>query len=214
MIKLFLLSILFIFSTVNAQKYVFDTLTKYSSSYNKINGEAISYSNSNDDSYFMRIRKYESSITADLYDYKNLKLHTFLVKESKVKGEMLFNFEYENTSDIYYFNKNVYSKYVFDFEIFELNDSIKRVNLKVYKNLKKKKSLINYDLQIKKHDVNLFPVFRINCIHPYEFLEKLNIFKNGIVVKAKDNTLSGKLIEYKLEELKEVNFELNIPKTQ
>jgi hypothetical protein len=210
--NLFLLFILFIFSPTNAQKYIFNTLTKYSISYNNIKNEGLSYSNSNDDTYFLRIRKYESSLTANLYDYKNLKHHIFTVKESKVNGEIVFNFEYENTSNIYYFNKNEYSKYVFAFETFELNDTIKRVNLKIYKNSKKKKPLMNYDLQLKNHEKNLFPVFRINCIHPYEFLENLNIFKNGVVINAQGNTLSGRLIEYKLEDLKEVNFEINIPK--
>ena len=201
--KLILLYLLFIFSSVKAQKYVFNTLTKYN--------EIIIYSNSYIDSYSIGINKYKSSITADLYDYKTLKIHRFLVKESKVKGEILFDFEYENTSNINNLNKNDYSKYVCDFDYFELNDSVKRVNLKVYRNSKKKKPIMDYELRIKKYHANLFPAFRISCLHPYEFLSKLNSFQNGLVTYAKENTLSGNQLEYKLEVLKKVNFELIIP---
>ena len=73
---------------------------------------------------------------------------------------------------------------------------------------------MEYDLVIKTHESNQFPVFRIHSMHPYEFLEKLNIFENGVVISGKGNTLSGQLVEYNLEELKKVNFELNIPKQQ
>lgn len=210
--KTFLLFLLFGFSYVNAQKYVFNTLAKYSSNYGHNKSESISYSNSNSDSYFLRLEKRENSFRANLFDYKNLKVHRFTVTESKVKNEIFFKFNYLDTYYLQHFNENHYSKYVFDFQTVESNDSIAKVKLNIYRNSKKKKSLKDYDLVIKKNSSNLFPVFRINSIHPYEFVEKLNIFENGVVVSASGKTVSGEQIEFKLEELKQVSFELDIPK--
>ncbi|WP_415583374.1 hypothetical protein, partial [Flavobacterium frigoris] len=148
---------------------------------------------------------------AKLYDYKNLKVHEYTVIESKSKDEIFFKFNYEDTTELYYFNKNDYKKYVFTFQTININDSIKKVKFNVYKNSKKKKYLMEYELEIKKSNENLFPTFRISCMHPYEFLERLNIFENGVVINAKGKTLSGNEIEFKLEELKVTNFELDIP---
>jgi dihydroxyacetone kinase-like predicted kinase len=210
--KIFLIFILFSFFSLNAQKYVFNTLAKYSSKFDNNNGEVISYSNSKNDSYFLRLIKNQNSFTAKLYDYKNLKVHEYTVIESKSKNDIFFKFNYENTTELYYFNKNDHKKYVFTFQTINVNDSIRNVKFNVYKNSKKKKSLMEYELEIKKSNENLFPTFRISCIHPYEFLERLNIFENGVVINAKGKTLSGNQIEFKLEELKVTNFELDIPK--
>jgi hypothetical protein len=210
--KIFLLFLLFSFSYINAQKYVFNTLAKYSSNFDHNKRESISYSNSNSDTYFLRLEKSVNSFGAKLFDYKNRKVHRFTVVESKIKNEIFFKFNYLDTYYLQHFNKNHYSKYVFDFQTVESNDSVKKVKLNVYKNSKKRKSLKDFDLVIKKNSSNLFPVFRINSIHPYEFVEKLNIFENGIVVSANEKTVSGEQIEFKLEELKQVSFELDIPK--
>ena len=160
----------------------------------------------------MGVNKNQNSFIANLYDYKNLKVHRFTVIESKSKNEIFFKFNYENTTELYYFNKTDYKKYVFTFQTLKLNDSIRKVKFNVYKSSKKKKSLMEYELEIKNSAKNLFPAFRISCIHPYEFLERLNIFENGVVINAKGNTLSGNQIVFKLEELKATNFELDIPK--
>jgi hypothetical protein len=210
--KIFLLFLLFSFSYINAQKYAFNTLAKYSSIFDHHKRESISYSNSNSDTYFLRLEKSVNSFRAKLFDYKNLKVHRFTVVESKVKNEIFFKFNYLDTYYLQHFNKNHYSKYVFDFQTVESNDSIAKVKLNVYRNSKKKKSLKDFDLVIKKNSSNLFPVFRINSIHPYEFVEKLNIFENGVVISANEKTVLGDQIELKLEELKQVSFEIDIPK--
>lgn len=201
-----------VFSKLNAQKYSFNTLTKYSSKYDKINREQIVYSNSKNDSYFLGLIKNQYSFAANLYDYENLKIHRFTVIESKIKNEIFYKFKYEKTNELFYFKKKYYSKYVFAFQTLNLNDSIRKVKLNVYKNSKKKKSLIEYELEIKNYSDNLFPAFRISCVHPYEGLDKLNIFENGVVMKATGETFSGHEIKFKLEELKRINFELDIPK--
>ena len=90
--KIFLFLLLLSFTFVNAQKYVFNTFIKYSTHYNNIEGEAITITNSNIDSYSLRIKKYESSFTAEIYDYGNLKIHTFTVTELKVEPFLKFNF--------------------------------------------------------------------------------------------------------------------------
>ena len=66
----FLLIILFFSGfTVHAQKYVFNTLVKYS--WIKSDYERVNYTNSKDDSYHLIHRKTDDSFSAFLCDYKN-----------------------------------------------------------------------------------------------------------------------------------------------
>lgn len=212
--KIILLSILlYNFSSLNAQNYAFNILTKYVTNFENKDRETICYSNSKNDSYFLRLSKNENSFVANLYDYKNLKVHAFKVLETKLKNEILFEFKYQNTTELDSFDKNKYSKYVYTFQTLKVIDSIKKVKFSVYENLKNKKPLMEYQLEIKNSNENLFPAFRLSCIHPYEFLEKLNTFENGIVINATGTTLSAKDIKFKLEDFKRINFELDIPKS-
>lgn len=205
-----LLFILFCHFNGSAQKYVFNTLVKYSTKMNNENDEKVTYTNSQNDSYFLRLKKSESSLSAILYDYKNLKMHEFRVIETKSKNEFFFKFEYLKSTKLNLEVKNKFEDYQFTFQNISSKDSIRKVKLNVYKNSKKKRSLMEYELEIKNYSRNLFPSFRISCIHPFEFIEKLNIHENGLVINAKGTVLSGKKASFKLLELKQLDFELEV----
>jgi hypothetical protein len=204
---IFLIIFLNLFNS-NAQKYFFNTLTKYNIVNRK--GEIITYSNLYNDTYFLKLKKYENTFIANLYDYKNLKNHEYSVTETKIDNEFFFNFKYEKTNELNHFNKKNYNNYIFDFETISSSDNIKKVKMKVFKNSKKKKLLMEYELDVKNSDYNYFPAFRNSCIHPYEFLDTLNTFEKGVVISAIGNSLSGDTIEFRLEVLKQVNFELEV----
>ncbi|WP_284653109.1 hypothetical protein [Flavobacterium terrisoli] len=207
--KIFLLLILFGVSIVNAQKYTFNTLTRYS--FNS-GGEVVSYTNFDNHTYVLRLIKTEYSFMANLYDYKSMRIHRFNVTETKSKEGFLLKFDYDNSTNLISSSRREFKKYIYDFKTIEIKDSIKKVTLNIYSNSKKKKSIRSYDLEIKNSNDNHFPVFRQSCIHPYEDVEKLNTFENGIVISAKGKTTTGEIPLFKLEEYVKVDFELDIPK--
>lgn len=204
---IFLLS-LFSFG-VNSQKYFFDILTIYKLKSNISSGKAISYVNSNDDTYILRLKKTDYYFEANLFDFKTHKNHKFTVIETYEKNEIIFNFKYVNTFNLNNDNTKRFKNYVFEFQTIEVRDSIKTVKLNVFKNSKKRKPIIKYELEIKNTGKNLFHAFRTSCLHPFESFMQLN-FENGLPIKAKGNTLSGFKNEIELETFKKTPFELEI----
>ncbi len=209
-------SVLFLFlifsnQIILAQSYFFNTLVKYTSG----NRESILYTNSKNDAYYLRVLKLNDVLIADILDVETSKVHSFNIVETKSKEEIIFDFSYIKTDEFNNGFEKTYSDYVIDFQEIERNDSIRKVKLIVYKNKKKKKIIIEYFLEIKDHSENLFPSFRQSCMHPMETFQKLNIFENGVVINASGNSFfNNKNITTKLEEIKEVNLELKIPKKQ
>ena len=205
----FLLIILFFSGfTVHAQKYVFNTLVKYA--WIKSDYERVNYTNSKDDSYHLILRKTDDSFSAFLCDYKNMKEHQFKVIETKSKNEFFFEFKYIKSTTLNLESKNRFSDYYFKFENLSANDSVRKVKLYGYENSKNKKPSIEYELEIKNYPENLFHSFRIGCLHPFERIQDLNIHENGVVISAKRKGLFDYNTKYKLLELKQVNFELEV----
>lgn len=98
--KISTLFLLVFFSLSFGQTYQFDFLTKYAStnSKNKTTHESVTYNNSDDFSYYLKLRKTEDNFNASLYDFDRSFAYNFSVKETKVNGEIRFEFTYLNTS--------------------------------------------------------------------------------------------------------------------
>lgn len=204
-----MLFLLFI-SNIQAQKFEFDLLTKYQSKMKDYIHESVIYSNSKNEKYFLYVDGNPESKNAMLYDFANMISHNFKVKESKIKNEIFFEFEYLNSKNINLKNK---------FGEFELkyksigNDSLKKeIKIDIYDKTKKLRE--SYVLRVKKSKTNLFPLFRFSCLHPLEFNQNINLPENIIVENAIGTTLSGKTIEHKLLYNKELKFEIEIPKNK
>ena len=208
--KIFL-ALLFLSLNISAQDFEFDTMTLYATKFKQYDSNILTYTNSKTDSYSLRIYKNENSYEARLYDYKNNKIHYFKVNELKSNDGISNNFIYENTIKFTETGEGIFSKYVYAFETIETDGDVKKVKLNVYKNYKRKKSIMHYELQLKANDLNLFHAFRVSCIHPFEFIQKFNCNQNYSVEKAKGVTLSGDMIQHRLVEYKKVNFILRIP---
>ncbi len=73
-------------SFVSAQTYNFDFLTKYvSTDIKTLNSkEFVTYNNSDDFSYYLKLRKTQGDFSATLYDHENNSAHNFSVEESKL----------------------------------------------------------------------------------------------------------------------------------
>lgn len=209
--KLFL-ALLFLSLNIVAQDFEFDTMTLYATKFKQYDTNILTYTNSKIDTYSLRIYKNENSYEAKLYDYKKNKIHYFKVNELKLNDGILNNFIYVTSEKFRNAGEAVFSKCVYDFETIENNGDIKKVKLNVYKNYKRKKSILHYELLLKANDFNLFHAFRVSCIHPFEFIQKFNYNQNCSVETAKGITLSGDIIQHRLVEYKKVNFILRIPK--
>lgn len=80
MTKIYILFSLIFVSLSFSQTYQFDFLTKYSAnnSTTRSIGESVTYNNTDDFSYYLKLRKTEDDFKASLYDYdKNLVHHFF-----------------------------------------------------------------------------------------------------------------------------------------
>jgi hypothetical protein len=83
------LLILFIFFSCScfSQNYIFNHLSRYSQvSHDELKGE-ICYSNINDDSYFLTVRRINNKYEAGITDLKNQLYHSFKVNESKDEND-------------------------------------------------------------------------------------------------------------------------------
>ncbi len=105
-----------------------------------------------------------------------------------------------------------FDKYEIESKVISSDSLNMELKVEVYKNAKRKKSIIEYLIKCKKNTSNLFPVFRMSCMHPFELYLNLNISKNVIVEKAEGKTLSGQKVESSLLYFKEVMLDIEIPK--
>ena len=207
--KFYLFTILFFSNFLSSQTYNFDFLTKYSvqNTHKTAIHTAVNYFNSDDFSYYLVVKRNNTKLEGTLIDRERNKAHRFEVKESKVKGEVLFQFVYEYSYHLKTFN---YTNYRFEFGEIS-NTSPKQVNLKIYNRKRAKKPIYEHQLTLKEANKNLFPLYRISMMHPFESSINLNFEGNYIV--SKSNTKNGKInCEFKLEEYKNVELQINLPK--
>jgi hypothetical protein len=209
--KISILIFVLFFSLVNAKEFEFDTMVIYTVKFMQTEGQAFCFTNSKNDTYCLKLSKLEDSYEGRIYDYNDKKVHYFRVENIKSDTVHDDEFVFLYTSDLSGINENWYSKYLFEFKTIDENESYKKVKLNVYKNSKRKKSIMSYDFELILNDTNLFSTFRLSCIHPFEFVSKFNMYENYLVKNAVGNTLSGKKIENNLLVYKKVNFSIRIP---
>lgn len=211
-IKIVIYSILLLLSNANiqAQKYEFDLLTKYSIKSRSNEKETVIYSNSKNPNYVLYIFKKSSKREGKLYDIDKKKLHIYDVIETNDNGQIYFQFKYTNSND---FNSGNRSKeYELKTKSISKIDSIyKEIKIELLHKSNKTKKMISFTLKTKKTDSNLFPVFRFSCMHPFEFDENINVLENILVENASSLSFSGIKTNYKLLLVQEIKFELVIP---
>ena len=196
----------------SSQYYKFDSVTRYSGKWRQQELEILTYTNSENDNYYLRLSYYTNGWEAILYDLKNRKQHYFKVSEVKVKDGFSTIFKYYDTAVLHMTGHDIFSNYIFDFTTIEKKDNLKKVKLSVYKNSKRKKLIANYDLELRENSTNLFPAFRVSCMHPYEFTSRLTLNENYIVVSsAAQFNVDGHVVQNRLIDYKEVDLILQIP---
>lgn len=208
--KVSILFLLLFFSLGFAQTYEFDFLTKYTSenSKNKFTRDLVSYYNSDDFSYYLKLRKRDADLAATLYDHQRNLAHHFSVLESKVAGEIQFQFSYLNSSKLAKMNDNKNSRYEFS-EISANNPKI--ISLKTYPSKRAKKPAYECTFTLEKANKNLMPVFRSEYFHLDGKNDKVSELGNYIVSESIEK-YKNYTCEIKLKEYKNVDLTITLPK--
>ena len=204
----FLFSFLF-FSLSFSQTYQFDFLTKYSSTIVKTKsiGESVTYNNSDDFSYYLRLNKTKEDFTASLYDHERNLEHYFSVIETKINGEIRFQFTYINSAKL--LTSNLMKNYRYEFSEISATDP-KVVSLKIYLSKRAKKPINEKEFTLQKANKNLIPLYRSEFLREYSDDGELQKVGNYIVSKAieKYKTVTCEVV---LKEYKNVDLQLVVP---
>jgi hypothetical protein len=211
--KILLLLFILNLNLLKAQTFTFDSFACYSNEIKALGKirENSCFINSNNNSYFLFLYSEKGNLEANLYNIKKLKSHHFKVEEKKVNGQSKFNFIFQFTKKHESLKNSNFADYVFDAKEIASTEVVKKMELNVYKNAKKRRSEMNVQFEYKEMPLNLFLAYKVCCLHPFEFDENLFLNKNCLVTKASEIALSGNKVEHKLIDYKEVNLELTIP---
>lgn len=205
-----LVFVLFMFTVVlTGQRYDFNYLSKYNTKIENYERGSVVYCNSKDSTYFLYLTNENNKITASLYDITNNMMYQFDVLETIHDNEVLFDFKYSSSRKLD-MNNSRYKKYEFEFNTTQ-EDSLKQeIDLSIYYNSKRKKSISKVNLKTTKHKDNLFHLFKFSCLHPYEYV---TVLPNGnyLVDYATGLTIHNTIFEHTLLLIKEVKFTLEVP---
>ena len=168
-----LLLILYLFFgvTTYAQTYKFDLIATYTQEVIGREREHIVCSNKTNDDYFLTIGTFTSSSTAILSDFKKQVYHTYEIIQTKKNSEEFFTFKYLSTSKIE--STKAYLNHEFVFEEIESDSLFRKVKLSIYKNSKRRKPVTSQTVVLEKSDHELFSLYRVACLHPFEALNKM-----------------------------------------
>lgn len=209
--KPLLLLFLFLFFgvTTYAQTYKFDLIATYTQKVSGRERTRIVYSNKTNDDYFLTIGTFTSSSTVFLSDFKKQVYHTYEIVETNINSEEFFTFKYLSTSKIEL--TKAYLNHEFVFEEIESDSLFRKVKLSIYKNSKRKRPVTSQTIVLEKSDHELFSLYRVACLHPWEKLDKMKYPGKYKVVSGKGKTSGGYKIETKLLSVEPINLILNIP---
>ena len=86
-----------------------------------------------------------------------------------------------------------------------------QIKLSIYKNTKRKRPVTSQTIVLEKSDDELFSLYRVACLHPFEKLDKMKYPGKYKVVSGTGKTSGGYKIKTELLSIKPINLILNIP---
>ena len=201
MTKIYVLFLLLLFSRSFSQTYEFDFLTKYSMENfeNKSTYDLVSYHNSDDFSYVLSLNKRDSDFTASIYDSQRNLAHAFDVIESKVSGEIQFQFNYITSSKM----GKIEAPKNYRYEFSEISpNKPKIIALKVYPSKRSNNPIAECTLTLTNANKNFMPLFGSEVCHISRndnnpILNAGNYIVSKTVAKNKNYHYETKLTEYK-----------------
>jgi hypothetical protein len=207
--KLFLTLFLASLTTVFGQKLHFDVMVEYTTTYENSNFDRSAYAMSSNDNYILKIVSSPDGLkVAYVADLKALKSHEFSITESIIENDLKnIKFTYIKTVK-HKFARTTARGIYFDFMSVSNSDGVETVNLNSYKNKAKTKLTNSLELKIIKSEMNLFPLFRFICLHPFEYITELNYNGAGLVTNCVSKNGSKKHV---LKAFEKANLEVTIP---
>jgi len=207
--KLFLTLFLASLTTVFGQKLHFDVMVEYTTTYENSNFDRSAYAMSSNDNYILKIvSSPDGQKVAYVADLKALKSHEFSITESIIENDLKnIKFTYIKTVK-HKFARTTARGIYFDFMSVSNSDGVETVNLNSYKNKAKTKLTNSLELKIIKSEVNLFPLFRFICLHPFEYITELNYNGAGLVTNCVNKNGAKTHV---LKAFEKANLEVTIP---
>jgi hypothetical protein len=192
-----------------SQNYNFDLLTKYTTKVNGKSMDHVFYSSTKDPNIFLNISGFSEPSVAFISDFKKGVNHQYKIKKSKENGEIFITFKYLKTVKTKL--PKFYFDYDFKFEEIQTDTLFKKVKVTIFKDSSRNEEITNQTLTMKKSDNNLFPLYRVSCLHPFENLLQLNLTENYLVISGNGITKGGFKIITELTEYKTIQLQLVVP---
>ena len=195
--------------TAGAQEFHFDLFSKYSYQVNNKSNDRLVYSNTKDPNIFLTINGTRDARTAIILDIQRMMVHHYDLEEIRENGEQLFNFKYFSSQKI----PKRKSFFAHDYSVREISQvgDVRTVEVTIYKNSRKKTPVMIQTLTMKPHGINLFPLYRVAGLHPFEILSNIDPGQNYVVMSGTGNAFTGHRIDMKLQTLKNVDLTLVVP---
>lgn len=164
------------------------------------------YYNSENSDYFLQINDDSAQRTAEVYDKLNRKIHHFEITPLQEKNGLIYEYKYidsdklpdENLKDsgIEFETKikmdDKYYRFV-DMNLFRPNES---------------NPFLKADLGLRYTEENQFRAFNLCCLLGFDQWDKIQMEEKFIVVKAKVETASGAIENYRLIDDQVIQFKL------
>ena len=192
-----------------SQNFEFDLMTHYGVKVEQMNNDNLIYSNSKNPTYFLMVRGYKDFKEAKLLDIKNSVTHQFAVEQTSDKGQVFFSFKYLDSTPFQ--PQGSFLAHDFTIDEIEQDSLTKTFKVTFYKNAKRKKQVMSQTIVAKKHHSNLFPLYRVACLHPFEIFSKLNMPENYIVLGGNGTTFQGGQVQTKLLSSHDIQLNLTVP---
>jgi len=143
---------------------------------------------------------------AYLSDLENKVVHHFSFKEIIEDENIWFAFNFIKTEKLK--SSPYHESDVFGFDIIHQDSIYKTVMMTRYKNKSLKRILGETELKIKKHDFNLFPLYRYSHMHLYEYRTDIDLGEIGLVESSK--SIGEEKLECHLDYYKEIELWIKI----
>lgn len=208
--KLFCYLIFFPLSLFS-QNFDFDYMSLYSRTKQIQLPDEIIYSNSKDDSYYLKVAKDKNQeYYAQLFDFTNFKVHHFNATSGYGKG-FDFYFEYEFSDDLkprraHYRDMDydlVYTEYTTDSTLFQMT---------IYKNKRRKHKLLELKGLLLKSEQNLTSILRFQ-LGDFHDNNHITVPGNHYITIAQEIRPYYAIL-YQLKELKKVKFQIQMNKVK
>jgi hypothetical protein len=165
------------------------------------------YCNSIDKNIFLEIRSDAYGLYASLEDLNKNEYHRFKIDTIRIENNLHLNFLYEYTRkcEVHDIENQTY-----EYEIITEDTTHSNGFIKIYKNKKKKKILMKYNITVSKGDINYFHIYRYLFIHPFENNKNIDIQIGGIIEST--NFFNGETnITVELISVNEANINVVVP---